>query len=51
MFAENGYHRYQVSKIAKAAGVADGTIYLIGSRMNFAACNETWIREGNAWPP
>lgn len=26
--AENGYHQSQVSKIAKQAGVADGTIYL-----------------------
>ncbi|WP_336824887.1 TetR/AcrR family transcriptional regulator [Sporosarcina sp. USHLN248] len=26
--AENGYHQAQVSKIAKVAGVADGTIYL-----------------------
>jgi len=26
--AENGYHHAQVSKIAKQAGVADGTIYL-----------------------
>ena len=28
VIAENGFHRYQVSKIAKKAGVADGTIYL-----------------------
>ncbi|MFB4471906.1 TetR/AcrR family transcriptional regulator, partial [Oceanobacillus caeni] len=28
VFAENGFHGSQVSKIAKAAGVADGTIYL-----------------------
>ncbi len=28
VIAENGYHQAQVSKIAKAAGVADGTIYL-----------------------
>lgn len=28
VFAENGYHQAQVSKIAKQAGVADGTIYL-----------------------
>lgn len=28
VFAENGYHGSQVSKIAKEAGVADGTIYL-----------------------
>lgn len=28
MIAENGYHQAQVSKIAKQAGVADGTIYL-----------------------
>jgi len=28
VIAENGYHSSQVSKIAKAAGVADGTIYL-----------------------
>lgn len=28
VFAENGYHKSQVSKIAKEAGVADGTIYL-----------------------
>ncbi|HHW06433.1 MAG TPA: TetR/AcrR family transcriptional regulator [Clostridia bacterium] len=27
-FAENGYHKTQVSRIAKEAGVADGTIYL-----------------------
>ena len=26
--AENGYHQSQVAKIAKQAGVADGTIYL-----------------------
>jgi hypothetical protein len=29
---------------------ADGTIYLIGSRMKFAACNEAWVREGKPWP-
>lgn len=28
VIAENGYHHAQVSKIAKVAGVADGTIYL-----------------------
>lgn len=28
VFAENGYHGSQVSKIAREAGVADGTIYL-----------------------
>ncbi|MGM8215546.1 TetR/AcrR family transcriptional regulator [Bacillaceae bacterium W0354] len=28
VIAENGYHHSQVSKIAKVAGVADGTIYL-----------------------
>lgn len=28
VIAENGYHASQVSKIAKEAGVADGTIYL-----------------------
>src|SRR5690625_5304350 len=28
VIAENGYHSSQVSKIAKHAGVADGTIYL-----------------------
>ncbi|MCL6634217.1 MAG: TetR family transcriptional regulator [Peptococcaceae bacterium] len=28
VFAENGYHNSQVSKIAREAGVADGTIYL-----------------------
>lgn len=28
VIAENGYHASQVSKIAKNAGVADGTIYL-----------------------
>ncbi|OEH91924.1 TetR/AcrR family transcriptional regulator [Bacillus solimangrovi] len=28
VIAENGYHHAQVSKIAKRAGVADGTIYL-----------------------
>lgn len=27
-FAESGYHQCQVSKIARIAGVADGTIYL-----------------------
>lgn len=32
VFAEHGYHRSQVSKIAKAAGVADGTIYLYFKR-------------------
>ena len=24
----------------------DGTIYLIGSRLQFAACNEAWLKEG-----
>lgn len=28
VIAENGYHQAQISKIAKQAGVADGTIYL-----------------------
>lgn len=28
VIAENGYHQSQISKIAKQAGVADGTIYL-----------------------
>lgn len=28
VIAQNGYHQAQVSKIAKQAGVADGTIYL-----------------------
>ncbi|MCF2132537.1 TetR/AcrR family transcriptional regulator, partial [Strepomyces sp. STD 3.1] len=28
VIAEHGYHSSQVSKIAKQAGVADGTIYL-----------------------
>ncbi len=28
VFAENGYHNAQVSKIARVANVADGTIYL-----------------------
>lgn len=28
VIAENGYHHAQVAKIAKVAGVADGTIYL-----------------------
>lgn len=28
VIAENGYYKSQVSRIAKAAGVADGTIYL-----------------------
>lgn len=28
VFAEHGFHRSQVSRIAKEAGVADGTIYL-----------------------
>lgn len=32
VFAENGFHRSQVSKIAKTAGVADGTIYLYFKR-------------------
>ena len=31
-FAEYGFHRAQVSKIAKAAGVASGTIYLYFKR-------------------
>jgi len=29
----------------------DGTIYLIGSRLSFAACNEAWIKEGKPWSP
>lgn len=28
----------------------DGTIYLVGSQLKCAACNEAWIREGAAWP-
>lgn len=32
VFAEHGYHRSQISRIAKAAGVADGTIYLYFNR-------------------
>lgn len=32
VFAEHGFHRSQVSKIARAAGVADGTIYLYFKR-------------------
>lgn len=32
VFAEHGFHRSQVSKIAKKAGVADGTIYLYFKR-------------------
>ena len=27
----------------------DGTIYLVGSQLRCAACNEAWIREGAAW--
>jgi formylglycine-generating enzyme len=27
----------------------DGLIYLIGSQMKCAACNEAWLREGQAW--
>ena len=27
----------------------NGVIYLIGSRLNFAACNEAWVREGKPW--
>jgi formylglycine-generating enzyme len=32
------------------AQAPDGTIYLVGSRMNFAACNEAWIKAGKPWP-
>ncbi|WCF09282.1 TetR family transcriptional regulator [Paenibacillus thiaminolyticus] len=32
VFAEHGFHRSQVSRIAKTAGVADGTIYLYFKR-------------------
>jgi len=28
----------------------DGTIYLIGSRLQFAACNEAWVKEGKPMP-
>ncbi|OAB34053.1 TetR/AcrR family transcriptional regulator [Paenibacillus glacialis] len=28
VIAENGFHRSQISKIAKEAGIADGTVYL-----------------------
>jgi hypothetical protein len=28
----------------------NGVIYLVGSRMTFAACNEAWIREGKPLP-
>jgi hypothetical protein len=31
------------------AQAPNGTIYLIGSRMSFAACNEKWLREGQPW--
>jgi hypothetical protein len=27
----------------------NGLIYLIGSGMKFAACNEAWLREGKLW--
>ena len=27
----------------------DGTIYLVGSQLKCAACNEAWIREGKEW--
>ena len=30
VMAESGYHHSQISRIAKAAGVADGTVYLAG---------------------
>jgi TetR/AcrR family fatty acid metabolism transcriptional regulator len=32
VFSEHGYHRSQVSRIAREAGVADGTIYLYFKR-------------------
>ena len=35
VIAENGYHQSQVSKIAKQAGVADGTIYLYFKNKEF----------------
>jgi hypothetical protein len=28
----------------------DGVVYLIGSRLSFAACNEAWIRQGQPLP-
>ncbi len=28
----------------------DGVIYLVGSRLNMAACNEAWLREGKPLP-
>ena len=28
----------------------DGVIYLVGSQLKCAACNEAWLREGKAWP-
>jgi formylglycine-generating enzyme required for sulfatase activity len=32
------------------AQAPDGVIYLIGSRMSFAACNEAWLKEGKPLP-
>jgi len=32
------------------AEAPNGVIYLVGSRMGFAACNETWIKEGKPLP-
>jgi hypothetical protein len=39
-----------VSGYMSLAQAPNGVIYLVGSRLNFAACNEAWIREGKPLP-
>lgn len=51
VIAENGYHQSQVSKIAKQAGVADGTIYLYfkTKRIYSFLLKKRWASSLNAW--
>lgn len=52
VIAENGYHQSQVSKIAKQAGVADGTIYLYFKNKEdilISLFKEKWDNSSNGW--
>lgn len=52
VIAENGYHQSQVSKIAKQAGVADGTIYLYFKNKEdilISLFKEKWVNLLSGW--
>jgi hypothetical protein len=47
-------HVRQVSGVTGYMSLAqgpNGVIYLVGSRMGFAACNEAWLKEGKPLAP